>query len=88
MKKKVISTKKDLNGDILSLCNKLDGWSVTKADAIRQIKAVGNANSPYYTIVGVDKVRIHVIDDSAKGKYLRTDRDKTTKNNLAALPDC
>ncbi len=86
--KKVTHSKKAPDGDILGLCNKIEGWSVSKTDAIKEIGRVGNANSPYCTQADLEKVRIHVINDFSKGKYLRTDPDKTKKNNLSALPDC
>jgi len=49
---------------------------------------VGNQNSPYY-VKGENnfKIFIHVINDPKRGSYLRTDPDKTTKNNLMNLPD-
>jgi len=37
---------------------------------------------------GLDRVDIEVVDDDEKGKYLRTDPDETTENNLDNLPDC
>ena len=33
------------------------------------------------------RTEIRVVN-GAKGKYLRTDRDNTTRNNLDDLPDC
>ncbi len=36
---------------------------------------------------GNQRVEIHVVK-GPNGKYLRTDPDKTTKNNLLDLPDC
>lgn len=42
----------------------------------------------YFIRVGKDEVDIHVINDRLKGKYLRTDPDKTKRNNLNDLPDC
>ncbi|MCT8335193.1 DUF3892 domain-containing protein [Leptospira sp. 85282-16] len=89
MTRKVSKTKKSKDGDILALCHSSEWWSPrSKEDAIRDIESVGNTNSPYYTEVGSQKVLIHVIRDQIKGKYLRTDPDKTTKNNLSELPDC
>lgn len=34
------------------------------------------------------EVDIQVVNDLQKGKYLRTDPDKTLVNNLDYLPDC
>jgi len=61
-------------------------WSPrSKTDAISDIDSgtheywVNWANSP--------ETKIHVVN-GANGKYLRTDRDNTNKNNLDDLPDC
>lgn len=91
--RKVTKTGKDRDGDITSLCNPGEWWSPRKkADAIKDIRDAGkpySENSPYYTMVDGKSVAVVVIeDDKIKGDYLRTDRDKTTKNNLAELPDC
>lgn len=85
-KRYVRATGKNTQGDITRLCNSGDYWSPrNKADAISDIESgsheywVNWANSP--------ETRIKVVNGST-GKYLRTDRDATLKNNLEDLPDC
>ena len=85
--RQVTKTGKDLDGDILSLC--LDGasWSPRmKRDAIRDIE--DKLHSYFVLWPGGVRTEIHVVSDRSKGKYLRTDRDTTTRNNLDDLPDC
>ena len=85
-KRYVTKTGKDRDGDITKLCNAGEIWSPrSKADAIRDID--GKAHE--YFVRWTDKeTRIEVVNDARKGKYLRTDRDSTTRNNLDDLPDC
>ena len=87
MRKKVTQTRKGKDGDILVLCNKSEAWLVTKEDAILEIEKAGNPNSPCYVEIGRNKVLIHSVKDPVRGKYLRTDPDKTPINNLSELPD-
>lgn len=87
MAKKVTNTGKDKDRDILSLCNPVAGWRVAKSQAVREIESAGNSNSPYYVNYLGQVVKVHVYKNQY-GKYLRTDPDKTTRNNLAELPDC
>lgn len=79
-------TRKDQDGDILALCGNDAGWSPReKWDAIRDIES----HLHTYHVPWVDgRTEIHVVNDRVKGKYLRTDRDSTTRNNLDDLPDC
>jgi hypothetical protein len=68
------------------LCNSSAIWSPkNKYIAILEIEA--NVHR-YFVKVGNDEVDIQVVNDLIKGKYLRTDPDKTTSNNLNELPDC
>lgn len=83
--RRVTHTGKDRYGDILSLCNPGEWWSPrSKADAIRDIEDRVNT---YYVQWPEKRTEIRVVD-GATGKYLRTDRDATTRNNLDDLPDC
>lgn len=76
---------KDDNGDITSLCDRDSSWSPRlKADAIRDIES---GLHTYHVPWTTGRTEIHVVKGSA-GKYLRTDRDTTTKNNLDDLPNC
>ena len=85
-KRYVTRTGKDKDGDITRLCNSGQAWSPrSKADAIRDI----NTGTDEYWVnwASSPETRIRVVD-GAYGKYLRTDRDTTTRNNLDDLPDC
>ncbi|MEI9850105.1 MAG: DUF3892 domain-containing protein [Sphingomonas sp.] len=85
-KRYVTKTGKNQQGDITRLCNTGEVWSPrSKADAIADIENgtheywVNWSNSP--------ETKIRVVSGTT-GKYLRTDRDTTTRNNLDDLPDC
>jgi Protein of unknown function (DUF3892) len=59
------------------------GWTESEETVIGEIEDGAN----YY--VEVDDQRVEVVVAERDGrKYLRTDPDKTTKNNLLALPRC
>ncbi len=78
-------TRKDQDGDILALCNPGDIWSPRlKADAIHDIES---GLHTYYVPWQSGRTPIKVVK-GPKGKYLRTDRDNTSRNNLDDLPDC
>lgn len=77
----VRKTGKNSLGDILSLVD--DSWGTRlKVDAIRDIESGVHT---YYVPWLSGHTAIKVVPASA-GKYLRTDRDQTTKNNLLDLP--
>ena len=77
---------KDRDGDITALCNSGESWSPrSKAEAIFDIE---NNIHTYYVPWQSGRTEIRVVTDQVKGKYLRTDRDATTRNNLDDLPDC
>lgn len=81
----VRKTGKNIQGDITSLCDDGAAWSPRlKADAIRDIElGVHSYHVPWTT----GRTEIRVVH-GATGKYLRTDRDATERNNLDELPDC
>jgi hypothetical protein len=84
--RQVFATRKNDQGDITALCNRNDSWSPrSKEDAVLDIESEIHS---YYVIISSSRVNIHVVNDPRKGKYLRTDPDKTTINNLDTLPDC
>jgi hypothetical protein len=86
-KRAVNKTGKDSDGDITKLCNGGQIWSPRmKADAIADIES--GSHSYYVTWTDGAETDIHVVNDSTKGKYLRTDKDSTERNNLDDLPDC
>jgi len=81
----VSRTGKDRDGDITKLCKPGEFWSPRfKNDAIRDIE---RGLHQYYVQWPEKRTPISVVDGST-GKYLRTDRDDTTRNNLDDLPDC
>ena len=81
----VRKTGKNSQGDITSLCNDGDFWSPrSKLDAIDDIE---RGIHTYYVPWTSGRTEIRVVQGS-NGKYLRTDRDQTTRNNLDDLPDC
>ena len=83
--RKVTRSKKDRDGDILALCNTGEFWSPrTKENAIRDIEL---GIHTYYVRRDGKRTEIRVVNGS-RGKYLRTDPDTTSRNNLDDLPDC
>ena len=82
----VIRSRKDRDGDITGLCNSGQFWSPrSKADAINDIET--GAYTYHVPWSDGSKTAIRVVN-GAPGKYLRTDKDSTSKNNLDDLPDC
>ena len=81
----VRKTRKDRDGDILALCNDGDFWSPRqKADVIFDIES---GQHTYHVPWTSGRTEVRVVNGQY-GKYLRTDRDNTEKNNLDDLPDC
>ena len=82
----VRKTRKDKDGDILALRDGGASWSPRlKQDAIADIES---GIHTYHVPWTSGRTEIRVVNDPVKGKYLRTDRDDTTRNNLDDLPDC
>lgn len=81
----VMKTGKDSDGDITKLCGEGDWSPRLKDDAIRDIES---GTHQYFVPWAIGGTLILVVDDPTTGKYLRTDRDRSTKNNLDDLPDC
>ena len=85
-KRYVRATGKNSEGDITRLCNAGESWSPrSKADAIGDIE--GGVHEYWVNWANAPETRIRVVG-SGSGKYLRTDRDSTARNNLDDLPDC
>lgn len=83
----VTASGKNSDGDITALCQAGAWWSPRrKPDAISDIE--GGIHRYYVRLEGYREVDIHVVKHPRYGKYLRTDPDKTSKNNLDDLPDC
>lgn len=84
--RRVTQSGKDQDGDITALCNPDEGWSPrSKADAITDIESGSHS---YVVGSGSDQVEVKVIPDKQKGKYLRTEADSGSANNLDNLPNC
>lgn len=82
----VTRSGKDKDGDITKLCNHGEAWSPrSKADAISDIE--NKAHEYYVSWTDGQKTPIRVVNGKS-GKYLRTQRDGSTKNNLDDLDDC
>lgn len=81
----VRKTGKDKDGDITALCDDGASWSPRKkADAISDIES---GIHTYHVPWKGGRTEIRVVN-GPNGKYLRTDRDNTNRNNLDDLPDC
>jgi len=84
--REVTRSRKDQDGDILALCTPGQPWSPRqKRDAISDIES--RTHSYFVDVTGIGRVDIHVVEGRT-GKYLRTDPDKTSRNNLDDLPGC
>lgn len=85
--RQVTCTGKNAQGDIISLGKYGEAWSPrTKVDAIRDIESGANS---YYVIWPPGQVRTEIrVVNGPTGKYLRTDRDSSARNNLDDLPNC
>jgi hypothetical protein len=82
----VTRSRKDSDGDILAIGNPAYAWSPRlKADAIRDIET--GVHTYYVPWLKAGRTEVRVVN-GANGKYLRTDRDDTSSNNLDELPDC
>jgi len=83
--RRVMKTGKDEDGDITKLCHSGEYWSPrSKRDAIADIE---RGTHKYYVRSDSGTAYIRVVN-GPKGKYLRTDADATSSNNLTNLPDC
>lgn len=83
--RRVRATRKDDEGDILALCNSGKWWSPRKkSDAISDIE---RGRLTYYVREAGYRTEVEVVN-GPDGKYLRTEEDPTSDNNLDNLPDC
>ena len=85
--RRVKASGKDKDGDITKLCNSGEAWSPRmKADAIDDIEAKRHR---YYTQDrNGNQSDVHVVTKRDGTKYLRTDPDGKSEDNLDNLPDC
>jgi hypothetical protein len=84
--RQVTRSGKNKDGDITALCNPAAEWSPrAKAGAISDIE---NGIHTYY-VQWPDGIRTEIrVVNGPTGRYLRTDRDSSQRNNLEDLPDC
>jgi len=86
MNRRVTASGKDEDGDITTLCNGGEFWSPRKKSG-----AISDIESGSYRYFVRDtqgnETDIKVVNGSS-GKYLRTDPDKTSQNDLKNLPNC
>ncbi len=83
--RRVTASGKDRDGDITKLCNHSSWGSVLKASAIQHIET--GMYRYYVQQPGTARVDVHVVNGPT-GKYLRSDPDPNSINNLDNLPDC
>ena len=82
----VYQARKDADGDITALGAPGQSWSPRlKWDAISDIELGLHSYYVPWKIAGRTEIRVV---DGPTGKYLRTDRDSTSRNNLDDLPEC
>ena len=85
-KRYVRASGKNSQGDITRLCNSGESWSPRgKTDAINDIES--GSHEYWVNWSNAPETKIRVVAGST-GKYLRTDWDSTSRNNLDDLPDC
>ena len=82
MEKRVTHSRKSENGNITHL--KADGAIVSKQDVIIYIDA---GLYKYYTSEAGYKAEVFVYYENG-AKHIKTNADRTSKNNLDNLPDC
>lgn len=84
--RQVTHSRKDTDGDITALCNPGESWSPrSKPDAIYDIES--RLHTYFVRSPGTTRADVHVVNGPT-GKYLRTDADAASGNNLDNLPDC
>tara|TARA_B100000700_G_scaffold331399_1_gene463799 strand:- start:2480 stop:2743 length:264 start_codon:yes stop_codon:yes gene_type:complete len=85
-KRQVKATRKDDDGDITALCYGGQPWSPRrKVDAINDIER--GIHEYYVKAVGTQEVAVKVKSRGGK-KYLTTEADSNSGNNLGRLPNC
>ena len=83
-KRRVTRTGKDKEGDITKLCGEWGSASTALA-----IKEIEDGTHSYYVQDALGRTAdVHVVKDTTKGKYLRTDANSDCSDNLDNLPDC
>lgn len=82
----VTQARHDSDGDVTAIGNPDASWSPRlKWDAINDIESGLHTYYVPWKIAGRTEIRVV---HGPTGKYLRTDRDDTERNNLDDLPEC
>ena len=81
MSYRVSHTRKDLRGNITAIGVK-GSWELASSTAVQRIE---NREEAYHVEWPEKRTDIHVAGPSYN-RFLRTDRDNTTRNNLEDLP--
>lgn len=82
----VHQARHDSDGDVTALGSPGATWSPRlKWDVINDIESGLHTYYVPWKIAGRTEIRVV---DGPNGKYLRTDRDNTERNNLDDLPGC
>lgn len=85
-RREVSGTGKGNGGEIRSPCKRGEHWSPRGAQgAIQDIETRQHAY--YVSWPNGPTTDVHVVNGPT-GKYLRTDRDNSARNNLLDLPNC
>ena len=80
--RQVTQSGKDQSGDITALCGV---WG--RSDKATAIRDIDSNTHFYFVMVAGAGVAVKVVS-GPRGRYLRTDPDRTTRNNLDDLPNC
>ena len=84
--RRVTHSGKDRDGDITKLCNPGQYWSPrSKDDAISDIESKVHT---YYTQDRYGRRSDVIVVKRGSGKYLRTDPNGQSEDNLDNLPNC
>lgn len=83
--RQVTSTRRK-GGEITALCNNLSDWKVVFKD--QAILDIESGRCQYYVDWAEGSKTVIHVADGPHGKYLRTNKDNTTQNNLLELPEC
>lgn len=83
--RRVTGSGKDRDGDITHLCNPADWGTTAKAATIQQIES--GTHRYYVQQPGTSRVDVRVVQGTT-GKFLRSDPDRSSRNNLDNLPNC
>lgn len=83
--RRVTRSRKDGAGNITALCNPAEVWSPRASSLV--IEDIEDERHTYYVNEAGWRADVRVVN-GPNGKYLRTDADAQSANNLDNLPDC